>query len=152
MCQDLPPLTSWEFFLFCRKALGISFLQQIFKRGLTEIYRWSRDPEFTADSKRNPLDRLRLLLKEMRNQGHEREARAGVNYLAEAVGCRLRETNRPKPDKDSYWDECLDDYPALTAFHDAVRQGKEWAEICHLAEEAKREIDETVSSCEGRDA
>jgi len=76
MCQDLPPLTSWEFFLFCRKVLGISFLQKVFQRGHSEIYRWSRDPEFTADSKRNPLDRLRLLLKEMRNQGHEREARA----------------------------------------------------------------------------
>ena len=93
-----------------------------------------------------------FFFREIRNQGYEEEARAGVNYLAEAVGCRLAETNRPEPDKDSKWDECLDDYPALTDFHNAVRQGKSWAEICHLAEQAKREIDETVSASGVNDA
>ena len=152
MCKKLPPLASWEVFLFARKTLGITFLQKIFSIGHTEIYRWSRDPDFTADSARNPLDRLKLLFKEMKNQGYEDEAKAGVNFLAESVGCRIAETNRPEPDKDSKWDECLDDYPALTDFHDAVRQGKSWAEICHLAEQAKREIDETVSASGVNDA
>jgi len=148
MCKKLPPLTSWEVFLFARKTLGITFLQKIFSIGHTEIYRWSRDSEFTADSARNPLDRLRLLFREMKNQGYEDEAKAGVNFLAESVGCRIKETDRPMPDKPNKHDECLDDYPALTNFHQAVREGKGWNEICHLAEEAKKEIDETVSSCE----
>lgn len=148
MCKKLPPLTSWEVFLFARKTLGITFLQKIFSIGHTEIYRWSRDPEFTADSARNPLDRLRLLFREMKNQGYEDEAKAGVNFLAESVGCRIEETDRPLPDKPNKHDECLDDYPRLTEFHQAVRDNKSWNEICYLADEAKREINETVSSCE----
>lgn len=143
MCDNVPPLTTWEFFLFCRKALGISFLQKIFQRGHTEIYRWSRDPEFTSDSKRNPLDRLTVLFKEMADQGHQREARAAVNGLAASVNCTLKDLKRVEPDKADLLDECMDDHPALAAFHDAIRQQKSKQEIRHLWMEARREIDET---------
>lgn len=143
MDADFPPLKTWEFFLFARKSLGITFLQKLFQRGHSEIYRWSRDPEFTGDSKRNPLDRLRILVREMVNQGYDREARAGVAMLAEEVGCSLADIDAVKPDKSNILEECLDDHPPLARFHEAIQQKRSRNEVRHLWQEARRELDET---------
>ena len=143
MENKLPPLLSWQFFHACRKVLGDSCIQKIYKRSLRQIYRWSADPTYADQVERNPIDRLKLILEKLCEVGREDIATAGVNMLAEVVGCELRKIDRVEPDQESIEDECLDDYPALTAFHTAIREGEPREVVRHHWQKAKQELDET---------
>lgn len=143
MNPELPPLSTWQFYHSCRKILGMATLQKLFKRSPTQIYRWSRDPDFGKDIERNPLDRTQALLKRLCEIGRYDIARGAVSILAATVGCELHYTEPAEPDKDTMEAECLDDYPAVARLHQTIQNGKPTEVIRHLWQEAKRELDET---------
>ena len=140
---DLPPLKTYQFYAACRKILGAATLQKLFKKSPTQIYRWGRDPNFCEDVERNPLDHLNVLLERLCELGRDDIARSAVDILAKTVDCELCCIDIANPDKDTVEAECLDDYPPVNRFHQAI-QSKEDPEIVrHLWQEAKRELDET---------
>jgi len=141
--EEIPPLKSWQFFHAARKILGDAFLIKLYSRGKRQIYRWAADPDFTTDHERNPIDRLRVLLSRLCEVGREDVALSGVSMLAEVVGCELKKIEGAEPDGESLEAECLDDYPALTSFHNAIREGDPPEVVRHLWQEAKKELDET---------
>lgn len=146
MKDELPPLKTWEFFSACRQILGMSDLQKVFKRAQAEIYRWGANPDTNADTARNPLDRYEHLLGKLMELGREDMARAVVARQASIVGCELSCLEHVVPDAPTVEAECLDDYPALTIFHAAVRNGDSPEVVRHLWQQAKRELDETYQS------
>jgi hypothetical protein len=145
----LPPLETWEFWHFVRKEFGLIFLQKIYQRGHTQLYRWSRNPRFHADTERNPLDRYEDVLKDLVDAGHLDVARAAVARQARIVGCELRQSGDVVPDQDDWRDEILDDYPMLAQYHEACRDfvaGRRLPEtVQHLQDEVIREIRETTA-------
>lgn len=140
---QLPPLQSYQFFSSCRRLLGDSFLQKRFKRSLREIQRWSADPRYAEDTDRNPMDRYEVLLERLMELGRDDVARAAVARQAHLVGCELRCLDPVMPDAVSMEAECLDDYPAITRFHEALRSGEQLEVVRHLWQRAKKELDET---------
>jgi len=137
------PLKTWQFFHSYRKTLGDTFLTKLFNRGSRQILRWAADPDFTTDHERNPLDRMKIILERLSEIGRDDIARGTVSFLAGAIGCELRCLEPAEPDQPTVEAECLDDYPAVTRFHDAIRTVESVAVIRHLWQEAKRELDET---------
>jgi hypothetical protein len=121
MKERKPPVQTWEMMKAMKEALGITALQKIFSVGTTQINRYCRNPDFTSDSERDPVRRLRMLFDEAVAQGAEDVTRSAISYLAEAIGCRVACVNRPAPDKHSLEAECLDDYPALVIYHGAAK-------------------------------
>lgn len=140
----LPPLKTWQFFRACRKTLGNSFMQKLYNRGLRQLHRWSADPDFCEDHERNPLDRLKILLARLNEIGREDVALSAVEMLAQAIGCEIcRNGEAVVPDQETIEAECLDDYPALVEFHQAVKDGADEVMVRHYWQAAKRELDET---------
>lgn len=85
MSEQLP-LETWEVFARARGLLGMPLMQGIFgNRSATHLYRWGRNPEATADTKRNPLDWLQRLFAELHAQGGEEVAVGALQLLAEGV-------------------------------------------------------------------
>ncbi len=141
--SSLPPLKTWQFFHACRKTLGDTFLQKLYNRGLRQIYRWAADPDFTDTNERNPLDRFRILLERLCEIGREDIALSAVEMLAQSIGCEVSRNGNVNPDQETIEGECLQDYPALVAFHRAVRDEGDEPKVRHLWQSAKREMDET---------
>ena len=145
MTDEVRSFQSWQFYTACRKILGMERLQRLFQRSRTEIFAWGANPLHCAETRANPLDRLSLLCRELDLLGHGRIARDALGVIAREIGCRLVPIDDPEPDQDDVRDECLDDLPALCAFHEAVRRGEELPEIDRLAGEAVQEIRETAA-------
>lgn len=140
--QGQIPLKSWQVMKSCRRILGDSFMQGLFRRGICQLQRWSTDPDF-SEVDRNPLDHYETMLRRLMELGREDVARAAVDRQAHIVGCELVCTQEVLPDHQGVEAECLDDYPALVAFHHAIRVGEPPESVRHFWQSAKREIDET---------
>lgn len=138
-----PPLKTWQFYKAYRKILGDTTLQKIFNRGVRQLQRWSADPDYVADSEKNPLDAHRIVLERLTEIGRDDIARGTVSFLADVIGCEVVCRESCSPDKNTVEAECLDDYPPLTAFHEAISRGASADELRHYWQEAKLEIDET---------
>lgn len=142
-----PPLKTFQFFSACRRILGDSWMQQLFKRGLRQLQRFSADPAF-ADADRNPIDHYETMLHRLMELGRSDIARAAVARQAHIVGCSLAPLEGGCPDKASLEDELLDDYPVLVDFHQAVRERMDPDLVRSLWEKARRELDETFRAFE----
>lgn len=142
-----PPLKTWQFFSACRRILGDSWMQQLFKRGLRQLQRFSADPDF-ADTDRNPIDHYEAMLRRLMELGRADVAMAAVSRQAHIVGCELLCLEDVYADKASLEDELLDDYPVLVDFHQAVRSRMDPDLVRSLWSKAKRELDETFKTFE----
>lgn len=138
------PVEAWEVMRRIKTALGYGDMQRLLGVGRGQVDRYCRNPEVTEDSERCPLRRLRALFAEAANAGAAEEVRAGVNMLAEVLGCRLTPIDAPEPDRDDVQAECLDDYPALVALHHAVQQREPLAVVRARADEVRGEVAQTV--------
>lgn len=137
------PVKSWQFFTTCRRLLGDSFLQKLFKVSLRQIQRWSADPAFAEDTDRNPVDRIEVLLSRLMEIGREDVARAMVSRLAIAVDCELQCLDSVMPDGKTLSEELLDDHMPLAQFHEAVRNGENPVTVHRLYQAAKNELTES---------
>ncbi len=162
---ETTPITSWQFFLACKRALGMGVMNKIYagvkarkcphcKEPITEdrtrqLNRWSADPRYTASSQPNPLDRLLDLEDRLMDLGKEEIARGAVDLQARVVGCVLRELS-PTSDKKTIAEELLDNIPALAAYTEAAREdsGQPLAVIREKAQVLIREIEEDLAMIE----
>ena len=104
---------SWEIMLLSRDRVGATELQKIFSRGQTQINRYCMSP-LCGDAQRNPIDRIKLMFEKLSVVGEDELVRASLNIMAECIDCRVKPRGKPRPDKDTVEEECLDDYPELT--------------------------------------
>jgi len=137
-------LDAWEMMLEAKDALGMPALERIFKVGHKQIYKQMRNPEYSGDSARPVIQRVRMLLHDLDKAGADELARAMLNYMAESMGMHCIPVAHGIPDKADLAAECLDDYPPLTAMHTAIEQQADVREVQALAEKVKGEVDETV--------
>lgn len=135
---------SWEMMREAKDAVGIQALQRIFMVGDKCLYKQMRNPDYQGNSLRPVIKRVRMLLYDLNNVGAESLAQKILNYMAAAVDMHAVHNAQAQPDKATCLDECLDDYPQLVAFHDAIRSHRDILEIEVLAETVKRELDQTV--------
>ena len=139
-------LEPWELMSAAKDVLGVPSLGRILGVGHMQIYRQVRNPDFTEDFIRSPIQRIRVLVYELYQRGERELAEGILNYMAEGADMHVTPNSCATPDKDSVEGECLDDYPVLVEFHEAVRNGADLRELERLAEHVKSEIEETVSA------
>ena len=144
MTGKLPPLTTRRFFQACLNTLGMAHVQKLYKKSPTEIYRWAADPRTNGETRQNPLDRIQRLLEDLYEAGYDDIARAALSILASAIDCEVIPRAGVIPDGETIEAECLQDYPKLVEFHEAVCRSRPYAEAQHFAAQAKREIEETL--------
>lgn len=130
----------------CRDLVGDCWMIKLFKVGPRSLQRWvALRPYVDEDSIReNYLEKHETLLNKLMGlPGGGDVARAIVSRHAHLVGCELTCTTPAEPDKPTVEGECLDDYPALVAFHQSIQAGQSYEEIRYHWQQAKRELDET---------
>lgn len=142
MSIETIPVHTWQFYLAVKKVLGKVFMPTLFKVSPRQVDRWACDPDFSASSQRNPMDRYETLLSELMEVGKVRLARGAVDRQAMIVECRLVCDGEATPDKDNLADELLDDLPAVTKLHTAIINREPAQIVRELLSEAKRELDE----------
>lgn len=97
------PSKSWEIFAYARRILGESGLRRVFRVEKTQIYRWGRSPEI-EESRRNPVDRVSMLLSELTDCGgaEGREvARIALKLMGHNCGFKVVDVEQPEPATDS---------------------------------------------------
>ncbi|MFK4765452.1 hypothetical protein ACI3L3_11850 [Desulfobaculum sp. SPO524] len=137
-------LQPWEMMREAKDALGIAALQRIYVVGVKSLYKQMKNPDYAGETHKPVIQRVRMMLHDLNNAGASELARAMLNYMAVPLEVHVVPNASARPDKDNMQDECLDDYPCLVALHDAIRSGQDVRAIESLAEEVKREVDETV--------
>ena len=95
-------------FNIARKKLPAGTVQGIFSRSSRLVDYWSADPRYCGETRRNPLDRVRLLLDELDSAGYGDYARAAIDYMAEPLGGRFCGTETAKSDKGTVSGEVMD--------------------------------------------
>lgn len=121
---QLPPFHTWEFFQACSDALGDQKLQSIYNRSYSEIRRWCRNPDFTSDSSRNPLDRLETMVEQLDKYGRRDVAEAAVRRLAKTLGLDLVNVEPCVPERETVAEELLDIHPAIVEHAKSCRAGE----------------------------
>jgi len=137
----------WELMNTAKKLVGMSALELIFKVGHSQIYKFCRNPRYTEQSSRTPIERVRMLLADLAEQGGKgfELSRAMVDFMAEPLGMHLAPNAAAVPDKPTLTEECMDDYPALVALHAAMMNGSDPLEVEALLDDAKQELEQTVA-------
>ena len=118
----IPPLTTWEFFKFVHKTMGVTYLQKVFSIGHNQICRWQRNPdvEYGDKSARNPLDRYEVILRDLMDDGLVDVARAAVMRQALIVGCSLVPTDCPTPNQPTIELELLDNEQVKAVYNEVL--------------------------------
>ncbi|MBW2342475.1 MAG: hypothetical protein JRF53_00420 [Deltaproteobacteria bacterium] len=156
--KKTPPLTPRGFISAFRDLVGDTYLIKLFglsphkNSGPRSLCRWTaKRPYVDEDSIReNWIEKHEKVLKRLLQEpGGLEIARALVARHAYIVGCELSVKTEILPDKATMEDECLDDYPAITRFHESIRDINPVPRVRHLWTEAKRELDETLAFYEG---
>jgi len=62
-------MQSWEIYDVARKTLRNEMYEIYGNRNARTIDYWAQDPDFSADHKRNPIDRLEMLVKGLAANG-----------------------------------------------------------------------------------
>ena len=88
MTKNTPTVESWEVMNDFKRAIGNGGLQKIFSVGHNQINRYCRNPAYTSDSERNPLDRMRIMLSEVSESGKEFDdaVLSAIRYMVEPMG------------------------------------------------------------------
>ena len=104
-------MDSWQIYYIAKKKLPPGILHNIYSRQVKSLTRlidyWSSNPR-VSKSKRNPIDRIRILLEELDIAGYGEYARWAIDYMAEPLGGRFTDTETAKSDKGSIDSEAAD--------------------------------------------
>lgn len=139
---------TWQFYSTCNHVLGMEFMQQLFKRSRTQIYRWAADPDFTAEesSNRNPLDRILVLVSRLRELGRQDVAQSLAARLAHAAGGEFTAAPKPLAHKP-ITEEVMDVLPALARYHEVCKNPDSTLMDVRAAKDAiKRTLDNSEAA------
>ncbi|OEU70179.1 MAG: hypothetical protein BA863_01035 [Desulfovibrio sp. S3730MH75] len=99
MIQELPS-RSWEIFKYARDLLSTTGLYRIFHVEHAQLYRYAKNPAVFEDARRNPLDQVAQLLKELSEMGGEEGrdvAKIALNLIAQDCGLKVVDIEPAKP-------------------------------------------------------
>lgn len=136
------PLTTHDFFKQCVSIFYPEYIQALFRRSRSQVYRWCENPETASNPSRNPLDRIQSLFLRLEEVGRVDLAISALKTLADSIGMRVIPKIAPEPDQPTLQDEMLDDLPHLVRFHDSMKDGKTLGEVERLLEKAVNELHE----------
>ena len=142
------PLKTWQIYSAAIHYLTKEFITRLYSISNRQAERWAANPDTTESHARNPMDRYEELLNGFMAVGRDDIARIAVDRQAKIVGCELRMIGEAVPDKSNVLDECLDDYPPLALFHEAIRKQTDIELVRHLYRNAMRELEETMAGYE----
>jgi hypothetical protein len=114
-------IESWQIYDVAQKYLPTGTLQRIYRRSCRLIYYWAADPRFANETKRNPIDRTRQLLAELKRAGYSDEAEAAIDFMAEPLGGEFAAKETAKSDKRNVDGETADCMVALGKLADEIR-------------------------------
>jgi hypothetical protein len=134
-------MKSFEIYDRARKALKSEMYEVYGNRSSRMIDYWAQDPDCTAESKRNPIDRLEELLVRLCEAGERDTAKAVLRILASATNCYVRDRSDVTPDKETLAEEIIDDLPRLVEYHQAL-QGDDLEEVDRARAALERELTE----------
>ncbi len=134
-------MKSWQVFNAARKSLKSKMFAIFGNRTSRMIDYWAQDPAFSAEHKRNPIDRLVMLLRELDQNGMRQVAVSALRLLANAINCKVIDRNEVVPDKETLYEEILDDMPCLLAYQSAL-MGTDLEEVDRTKAELDREMAE----------
>jgi hypothetical protein len=134
-------MKSWQIYNTARTLMKSQLLAVYGNRNSRIIDYWAQDPAFSADHKRNPIDRMEALLGKLCECGRREVAISAVRILANQTNCTVQDREEVIPDKDSLLEEILDDMPYLINYQKAL-QGDDLEEVDRAKEELDREMAE----------
>ncbi|KKL62276.1 hypothetical protein LCGC14_2186840 [marine sediment metagenome] len=142
---------SWKIYHIARKHLPKDFLQSLYTRSSRLVYAWAANPRDCDETARNPIDRIRLMLEALDDEGYGDYARAAIDYMAEPLGCHCAEKSGAKSDKGTVDGEIADLASAVgnVADHirDFVEKGKgDPVQINEAIRYGKRQFDELLDA------
>jgi hypothetical protein len=148
-------MKSWQIFDEARKVLKKEIYKIYGNRSSRLVDYWAQDPKFSADPKRNPIDRLEGLIKSMKENGAREAAISIVRILAAGVDCDVVPRSKVVPDKDTLIEEILDDLPFVLRYHEAL-QGTDLEAVDKARHKLIVELDENrvrfIEQLEKKDA
>lgn len=134
-------MKSWQIYDEARKILKKKIYKIYGNRNSRMIDYWAQDPDFSADPKRNPIDRLEGLVRSLVENGAHEVAISVVRILAAAVNCDVVTRAAVVPDKETLLEEILDDLPFVLRYHEAL-QGADLEEVDKARHKLIVELDE----------
>jgi hypothetical protein len=134
-------MKSWQVYECARKVLKTEMYEIYGNRSSRMIDYWAQDPDFSAETKRNPIDRLEELLRRLCEAGERDAAKAALRILAHATNCYIRDRSDIRPDKETLAEEIIDDLPRLVDYHRAL-QGSDLEEVDRTRAALERELTE----------
>lgn len=130
-----------------KDIFGDSYILKLFKIDMRTYHKWIAKAPYVSDEsvRGNYIEKHDIILQRLMSDGYDEIAQAIVAHHANLVGCDLVRVRRTVvPDRDNVEDEMLDDYPALTEFHRAIRKGADIDTIIALKNSVIDELDETL--------
>lgn len=172
-------MDSWQIYHYAKETLPAKIVQHIFSRTTKCIecwtgkkndgtqkkcgtpredidYRWAANPTSCGSIEKNPIDRLRDMLSELKKAGRGDVARAAIDILSEPLGGHFQFNENVSNDKDVAG-EAADTMEALGSLVGKIREsladGKldknEKGEVREMICRLKSEIDQLFSAaCE----
>lgn len=147
-------MESWQIYHIALKKLPRGRLQQIYRRSARLVTYWAANPYYCDETKRNPLDRIRLMLDELDGAGYGEYARAAVDYIAEPLGGEFICKHTAESDKGSVDGEAADLSVAAGTLIGGIRQAledgrldaAERISIKQMSRDAIKEIEELLDA------
>jgi hypothetical protein len=135
-------MKSWEIYDRARKALKSELYEIYGSRSSRMVDYWAQDPDRSAVTRRNPIDRIEELLHRLCDAGERDTAKAVLRILASATNCYIRDRSDVKPDKETLAEEIIDDLPRLVDYHRAL-QGDDLEQVDRMRAGLERELTES---------
>lgn len=148
MSKNEPAVSSWELMGEFREALGAKGLQKIFSVGNTQISRYCRNPEYAgSDAERNPIDRMRILLRDANEAGASSAVRIALDEIMKPLGLRVAYIENPEPDQPTTEEELLSDYRSLGVVQNLMKVEKAHPSVVRpYVDRAKEDIEQSFTS------
>lgn len=136
------------------KKLPPGRLQQIYRRSVRLVTYWAANPRYCNETKRNPLDRIRIMLEELDAAGYGDYARAAVDYISEPLGGEFSCQQKSKSDKGNIDSEAADLSVAAGTLIGGIREALEDGQldtaerisIKQMARDAIKEIEQLLDA------
>jgi hypothetical protein len=133
-------MKSWEVYYRARKAIKSDLYEIYGNRSSRMIDYWAQDPAFSAEHKRNPVDRLGEMLVRLCRAGEHSAAKSALRILANGINCAVHDREEVVPDKETLYEEILDDMPCLIDYQRALQ-----ANDLEAVDQAKAALDREMA-------
>ena len=138
-------IPAWGLMADAKAILGIHGLERVFQVGHKQLYKQMRNPDLAGEHARPVIDRMRVLVTELKEVGGEETAHAILQFMALPAGYTCIPVKQAEPTCDCVRSECLEDYPTLVQLHEAIQNGRDMREVQTLLDKHLDEVRQTVT-------